>query len=365
MRIIIDATPLTLYPVGKEGFHGGTELYVKKLAQGLPVLGHAVHVVTPDLEVEEQRGDREFWWPKDYHPTVADAVVMVHNLEHIEPYSAPLLILASNGLGADLGPNDEFCTGLDAVACFSQTHRDYLVKVHPKMQDAHFYITGLGIDARDFGDEGISKVPGRLLYANDPQRGLWDMLNIFEIVREQLPYATLHLTYDWERVFEKVKWGDSYAVQRMWECKRKIEEIPGITNMGALTREQVIKEQLECQVHVMPSNPGNLGSQIHGITQLECAAAGAALVLSNIEAFPEVFGESAELLPPPGTFDPNTGERWTAEDWAATVLSLLTDEQRLQEASSKARAHAERYTWDVVIENWGLMLDKLEKEIVA
>src|SRR5215831_8269151 len=82
VKVIIDAAPLDLYKGwSRDGFHGGTESYVKELARGLAGIGHTIHVITGDIDTDEQRGEGEFWWPKDSHPTRADCVVLVHNLE--------------------------------------------------------------------------------------------------------------------------------------------------------------------------------------------------------------------------------------------------------------------------------------------
>lgn len=372
MNLIIDATALDLYPVGKSGFHGGTELYLHKLAEGL-AKNHIVHVVTADLSREEQRGERLWYWPKAYHPTSGDAIIMFHSLENIEPYSSDLLVLASNGLGAYLGPEDEYATGVDAVACFSKVHADLLHKAHPKLRTDRFFITGLGVDVGDYsvgfertadGDVNAirfrdKQVPGRMLYANDPQRGLLNTLRVFELVRKEVPEATLHVTYDWERVFQALKWNAHCISEELWECNALMKTIPGVSNLGALTRQEVIREELECSIHAYPSNPPNVGSQIHGITQMECAAAGAALVLSDVEAFPEVFGEAAYILPTIGSYLPEDERRCNIADWADVIISLIREPEEHRKASVAARALAERNTWDHVVHRWNKMLSDL------
>ena len=95
---------------------------------------------------------------------------------------------------------------------------------------------------------------------------------------------------------------------------------------------------------------------------MECAAAGAALVLSDIEAFPEVFGEAAEILPVPGTYLPMAERRMEAADWAAVVASLIREPDRWTEASRKSRALAEKHTWPMVIANWEKMFEQLAGE---
>jgi glycosyltransferase involved in cell wall biosynthesis len=106
----------------------------------------------------------------------------------------------------------------------------------------------------------------------------------------------------------------------------------------------------------MPSDPPNVGTQIHGLTQLECAAAGCALVLSDVEAFPEVFGTAAHILPVIGKYRPELERRITAEDYAAIVVELMRDQEKWKHASTQARALAEQHTWSRVVDNWEAML---------
>lgn len=343
---------------------------VAKLAAGLAGKGHTVHVVTPDLAGEEQRGPTEWWWGPDAHPTKADAVVMVPSLSMVEPYEADHLILATNGVGHDMGPNGEWAAGVDAFPVFSNVHADLLVKSNPHVNRDKCIVTGLGIDLGNYSHGLLSpaethKVPGRLLYGNDPQRGLWHVLDVFDALKREVPFATLNITYDWPRQFEAHRWAATALAEEMWGCKRRIETTDGIVSLDGLSPEQVVREQMACQVHAMPSDPPNAGTQIHGIFQMECAAAGAALVLSDTEAFPEVFGEAAEILPTPGTFMPSLERRYDAEDWTHVIAQLMRDDDAWRESSRKARALAERHTWETVITRWDKMLAALSEGALA
>lgn len=374
MKVIIDARALDLYPNWSHSeHHGGTETYVKKLASGLAGLGHRVHVVTPDLQRDEQRGDNEFWWAPTNFPTHADCVVMVPSLEYMEPYSAPLLIAATNGLGHYLGDN---VAAVDAFPVFSETHAKLLGKVQGVPRDKCF-VTGLGVKLVDYthpdwsyekwrdnpccsGEFHTCKVvPGRIFVGNDPQRGLWHVLDIFDALKPLVPHATLHIGYDVQAVIDQVRWQAVAMAQVLLDCERRIHADPAITLLGSIPRSDLIREQLECQVHVWPSDPPNVGSQIHGITQMECAAAGSALVLSDIEAFPEVFGEVARTLPVPGTYEPSAERRVDARDWADAIAELMLDPEKWAEASRKSRALAEQHSWQRVIQNWESMFQTL------
>ena len=359
MRLIFDARPLDLYPGwASGGFFGGTEGMVQQLAHGLAEKGHTVHVITPDLPIEQQRGPTEWWWPANVYPHAADALVLVHSMERLPTsgITAPLVIMATNGIDPPILPDDQTRSIVDAWPVFSETHKRLLCATRPAVDPDKCFLTGLGVELPVLID---ATVPGRMLYANDPQRGLWHVLDIFDELRKVVPDASLHIAYEFDRQFEPHRWQASAMAEVMWECKRRIETTPGIVKLGHLSREELIREQLECSVHVMPSDPPNVGSQIHGITQMECAAAGAALVLSDTEAFPEIFGEAATILPLPGAYLPDSERRVDALDWAEHVAELMGDDAAWQVASALARGLAEKHTWAHVIDRWDAMLETL------
>jgi glycosyltransferase involved in cell wall biosynthesis len=358
LKIIIDGRNLSLYPLGKDGFRGGTETYVTRLAKGLSER-HLVHVITPDLEIEEQRGPREWWWPPTNFPLAADVVVMVYSLSGVEDYAADYLVYAVNGVDPMLGPDHSWASGIDAFACFSEKHVELLRQFRNTVPAEKCHITGLGIDLDEYRPDGSPKAHGRLLYANDPARGLWHVLDIHDHLRKLVPDASLHVAYDFDRQFEHHKWAANSLAEALWDCKRRLSTTDGVVNRGALSRAELIQEQLECQVHAMPSDPPNVGSQIHGITQMECAAAGAALVLDDYEAFPEVFGEAALILPQIGTYLPRSERRYDAQDWAEAIADIIRDPARWAEMSRESRALAEKHTWENVIANWEAMLLEL------
>jgi hypothetical protein len=376
MRIIFDAQALRMYPVGQPSeFTGGTETMVHKLAQGLSAQ-HDVHVVCPDLDLEEQRGERLWYWGPRAHPTQADAVVLVHSLEFVGDYAADYLIFATNGVDPELGPNHSYANGVDAFPVFSEKHGELLRQFRPTVAEEKCHITGLGINLGDYGDflplhdmvrkvgehyapKDKTAVPGRLLYANDPARGLWHVLDIFDYLKQQVPHAGLHISYDFDRQFEHHRWRADMLAEALWDCKRRIESTDGVTSLGGLDRAGVVREQLECQVHVMPSDPPNVGSQIHGITQMECAAAGAALVLSDTEAFREVFGSAARILPLPGKYRVDLERRFDAQDWAENIAAVMGSPDVLTEMSRDSRWLAEQNTWAHVVGRWEEMLSAL------
>jgi len=373
MKIIFDASPETMYPLAGPGFSGGSQVYIKAIVRGLLARGHEVHVIAPDLQIEERRGVNEFWWPVGYHPRQFDVAVMQMHARENPPYEAPVCVLMTSCVDPYLGPGDQWADAFEAVPVFSQTHKELLLATRPTIKPERIHITGLGVDLGDYppdsatGEETVGdcvsyhayKIPGRMLYANDPARGLFYTLDIFDEVRKRVPQATLHVTYDFVRQMGYRQWEHSQMAQYLWECKYRLENTPGVVNVGAPERDGIVREQLECQVHCMPSDPPGIGTQTHGITQMECGAAGAALVLSDVEAFPEVFGEGATILPRIGQYLPEAERRVTAADYAEVVSELMQDPAKWAEESRRARALAEANTWDDVVARWATMLETL------
>jgi len=308
------------------------------------------------MEHEEQRGSTEYWWGPSAFPTDLDVLVEVHNLEGLTwaKFNAPILICMTNGIDPWLGDNNELAPLVDGWPCFSQCHVDLLASQRPVDKEKCF-VTGLGVNLHH--EEASYKMPGRLFFSNDPARGLWHVLDIYD--KLAVTDKSLHIGYDFYKQLEARRWQATATAELLWECKRRIETTAGVVSLGNLSQSDLVREELECQVHAMPSDPPNLGSQIHGITQMECAAAGAALVLSDTEAFPEIFGGAATILPLPGTYLPEHNRRYDAQDWAEVIEELMKDPARLQEASHNARALAEQHTWARVVENWEKMLEVL------
>ena len=360
MKILFDARALDLYPVGKSGFSGGTEHMVRKLAHGLAA-NHTVHVVCPDLEVEEQRGPNEWWWGPVVYPRAVDVYVAIHSMDMLPTagVTAPLVVVATNAIDPPL--LEQAAEIVDAWPVFTEVHKRLLCANREAVDPDKCFVTGLGVD---LPRRSPMTVRGRLLYANDPQRGLWHMLNIFDALRALRPYATLHVGYDFDRQFEAHRWQAAAMAEQMWECKRRLEETPGVVKLGNLSRLQLLEEQLECQIHAMPSDPPNVGSQLHGLTQMECAAVGAALVLSDTEAFPELFADAATILPVPGAFVPSAERRTDAQDWAEVIAELMGDSEKWADASQRARSLAAQHTWEQVVVRWEDMLATLAGEPV-
>ena len=173
------------------------------MARGLANNGHTVHVIAPDMEHEEQRGSTEYWWGPSAFPTDLDVLVEVHNLEGLTwaKFNAPILICMTNGIDPWLGDNNELAPLVDGWPCFSQCHVDLLASQRPVDKEKCF-VTGLGVNLHH--EEASYKMPGRLFFSNDPARGLWHVLDIYD--KLAVTDKSLHIGYDFYKQLEARRW---------------------------------------------------------------------------------------------------------------------------------------------------------------
>ncbi len=81
-----------------------------------------------------------------------------------------------------------------------------------------------------------------------------------------------------------------------------------------------------------------------GFTPVESMACGTPVVSSTGGSLPEVLGDAALVM---DGFDP--------DDWAATIIKLLSDSKRIDEFRQRGLSHVEQFTWDhVAARTWDL-----------
>ena len=152
VRLVFDCTKETMYPLAKEGFSGGSQVYVKQIIKGMVAQGHDVHVIANDLEVDEQRGEHEWWWNPSCHPTQFDIAIQQMHCNPEPRYEAPILILMTSCVDPDLGPDGQWARAIDAIPVFSNVHRELLLKVRPTVDADKVFITGLGVGVNTEGE---------------------------------------------------------------------------------------------------------------------------------------------------------------------------------------------------------------------
>lgn len=113
-------------------------------------------------------------------------------------------------------------------------------------------------------------------------------------------------------------------------------------SLGYVTRDELASLMSACAAFVYPSRYEGFG-----LAPLEAMACGAPVVASRVASLPEVIGEGGFLVP-------------EGDDWAAVILKAINAPRAAQAA--RAVAQAQRFDWDVAVEQLQSVLERVVRE---
>ncbi len=217
----------------------------------------------------------------------------------------------------------------DHILAISPFHRRHLIEQH-RVAAEQVVALDLGIHRPDYEPEP-AKVAGKLLYCSVPNRGLRHLAVLFPQIRAQVLHAELFITSDFRL------WGLEAGTE---PYVRLFQEMEGVHFLGRVSRAELVRHQREAQVMAYPCEwPENFC-----IAAMECLAAGAVPVTTDLAALATTVGAEGVLLPGMPQ-EPAYQERFVAE-----VVRLLRDEEYRRGLAERGRRRAlERYGWDEVV----------------
>jgi len=321
---------------------GGSEGSAVNYAFALVSLGHEVHMYTPGTSPVTYRGVE---W-RDIQTRA----------RFEEKYDAAIAIrfpLALRGMAAKVKALyccDPAVSILPAYIDSGDVHLVITISEHQTQRfrklyaisEEMFLISNAGVVWADYDRSNVVKRRGRCIYCSVPQRGLRALEGIWPLIRQQVPWATLHVTGDMEL------WGIQND-PRIEDLCRRMEELAGVTMLGLLSREELIQEQLQSQVMLLPGNP--ISPEMCCMAAMECAAARNALLVTDLYALPErvIGGHTGYIVP--------RGANWHRR-YAATAVQLLMSLD-LSVMQYWARAVEREHDYGVLAQQWVRRLEEL------
>lgn len=228
---------------------------------------------------------------------------------------------------------------VDRVFAVSPFHGKSLTSFAKEFGISHLeekvWVTSNGIVADDYRIN-LPKKRNQVIYCSVPDRGLSTILHVWPRIKSSISDAQLIITGDYSL------WGHPPGTE---EFKSRAQQLQGVTFLGRVPRSELIRHQLESEVHVLPGGvPENFC-----IASIECQASGTPTVAVALGALPTtvVDGYSGLLVAgEPGTepFDTN---------FAETVIRLLQDRPMLQRLSGYGRERAlTHFAYDKLARIW-------------
>lgn len=225
-------------------------------------------------------------------------------------------------------------------------HPDGKAKYIP--EQAAWEVVELGCDPERY--EPTEKIPGRVIYTSSPDRGLHWLLQEWPAIKRAAPHATLHIFYrlePWLRGFDQTPYFPPIEplrerAQYIEECLTRFRELDGlgVTLRDSVSRETIEREMSRAEVLAYPCCT-TTWSEGFSCSVLECCAAGTAPIITDCDALGEIY---AELEPTERMHGVEPVGNWVPF-WRDRVIRALTDEAFRTDMSRRARALAERLTW--------------------
>jgi glycosyltransferase involved in cell wall biosynthesis len=334
----------------------GSDIGYHRVAQEAQKLGHDVTLFTfpkdgttlPEtweglkLRHVERRGDEEF-----------NAFVCWNESDPLHAVRAKLRCVSLQINTIVQRPGDS----VDLWLSPSQSHKDRLQNHHP----APFEVVPDGCDLEPFDmlfANGFQKVPGRVVWTSSPDRGLHWLLQEWPMIKRAVPHANL-------RVFYKLKpWLDHFrerpalmedSIQEQHRRALYIEAaMPRLANMGveffdSVSRVKITQEVAAAEVFAYPADTV-IWSEGFSVSTAEACAARACPIITNVDAFPEIYGGTLPMVDLPLSKN--------APKFRELVIRALTDMDFRNGVNQKARALAERFTWKKAAERMCQVLEE-------
>lgn len=325
--------------------HGATELLLKQSARALSELGHRVDVIC--CEQREQYVDGVYWWTPVSFPRTADVLVAYDQLTGVKDFIAYKHLVMP--LTFSRPPTAGLEGRVDRVLCLSELNKQLVLRNCPglKPESRQVGIFPPCVDTSEYFP--IPKVPGRIVWCNSPDRGLYHFIKLWPMVKERVPNASMVITYDLEGRLEQAKWMHDGIAYRLWKVWEWAKSAPDVHISGVLSREEVVREQLKADVFAYPCDPPEKDSMVHCIAALECAAAGCTLIMPEIEAFPELFGDVAVMTSAPVNY----------EEWAEAIATAIQRPTMFEYKVNAGMELAERHSYQNYKERWRKLLEEI------
>ena len=225
---------------------------------------------------------------------------------------------------------NEFRGWVDKVVCISPYHAKYFKHNH----NIHDGIPiDLPVRTWEYRDPR-PKIPKRCIFTSIPDRGVMELHAAWPRIHAEVPEATLVITSDWRL------WADWQTEEPIRQFKLRYARHPNVTYLGAVKRSDLVRVQMEADVHLYPC----IFEEMFCISVAESQVAGTFPVTSDWGALQTTnMGRVLHGNPQ----DPN----WQ-DIFVRNAVELLTD-PKLQDKQEWVRECAKkRFSVENIINQW-------------
>jgi glycosyltransferase involved in cell wall biosynthesis len=224
----------------------------------------------------------------------------------------------------------EFRGWVDKVVCISSYHAKYF-------KDMYGIYDGIPIDLPvrtwEYRDP-IPKIPKRCIFTSIPDRGVMELHAAWPRIQSQVPEASLVITSDWRL------WTEDATVENIRRYKHSYSMQPNVTYLGAVKRSDLVKIQMEADLHLYPS----IFEEMFCISVAESQVAGAFPITSTSGALAttnmgkSIYGNPQDV-------------RWQ-DTFVKTAVEFLTDSNLPKKQEWIRECSKKRFSVENIINQW-------------
>lgn len=344
---------IAFYPQSLVPFHGrsleerplgGTETGAIRLAQSLHKLGCKVVVFTSEQnpptteppyyhlsKASGLKGVDAFVCIREWIPLVYQIPTRKKFLWTGDSYDQPF----NFGLG-----DKRVAKIIDGLLTVSDWHSESMSEASGFPREKCYAIRN-GIHL-PFFSESPAKVPGRLIYASTPYRGLEHLVRLFPKIREKQPHAELHV-FSGFQVYGGRSNFQSEMEEKYKPLMEALQAIEGVVLRGNVLQKELAHEMLQAEVMAYP----NTFEETSCIVAMEAQAARCVPVVTKKGALPETVGDAGVAI------EGEPGEADYDQAFVSEVCRVLDDEAYRKKLQERGRERAEEsLSWDRVAERF-------------
>lgn len=329
---------------------GGSETYIIEMARHIQKHGQYKVIVFCNTLNQEHTifEDVEYIHLSKFHTFIKNTIVSECIISRYSEY----IPVAIHGLAEnihlvlhDLGPTGlviPIHPKLKNIFCLSEWHVQYFLTNFPQFKDitVPFYY---GIDTTKF-DKPVIKTPYKFIYSSFPNRGLYQLLQMWSTIIHKYPNANLHIYSDING-----KWVNSIAPELMTKIKTLLDEYNNDTTIkynihyhGWVSKSELSNAWSTSEYWLYPCT----FMETFCLTALEAALSKTVVISNGLAALKNTVGSRGGCI---------EGDA-SSEEWQSNALNSLFE--IMESTEKKERFIADNYEWASNL-SWANQANKL------
>jgi len=223
----------------------------------------------------------------------------------------------------------------DKIICLSEFHKNY-VQGMQGIPEEKIWVSRNGIEPLRFFKEMPKREYGKVIWPNSLDRGLEHAIAIMDIVKREIPSATLDVYYGIENLY---KYGLADKADML---KKLMAERPWINYVGNIEQNHLTRAFAQSSVWLYSAS----FIETYAITAIEALCAGTWPVVRRIGALENTLAEAAKKgMADLVDINPETQEG--REFYAKLVIDAIVEEKH-----NRVRVDPKQFSWKGVAEEW-------------